>query len=74
VRGHIFDAIELARKNELNPRVWNENVEEAVLMKMNPEYYNDSVCVNGYCRGTETVDYVVKVENRFEYYRKNFKR
>jgi len=72
--GHIFDAIELARKYDLNPRVWHENVEQAVLWKMDPEYYNDSVCVNGYCRGTETVDYVVKVENRYEYYKKNFKR
>jgi len=72
--GHIFDAIELARKYELDPRIWNENVEQAVLWKMNPDYYNDSVCTNGYCRGTETVDYVVKVENRYDYFRKNFKR
>ena len=45
-----------------------------MLWKMDPEYYNDSVCNNGYCRGTEPVDYVVKVLNRYEYYKKNFKR
>ena len=72
--GHVTDAIALARKYDLNPRVWDENVEQAMLWKMDPEYYNDSVCSNGYCRGTEPVDYVVKVLNRYEYYKKNFKR
>ena len=72
--GHVTDAIALARKYELNPRVWAENVEQAMLWKMDPEYYNDSVCTNGYCRGTEPVDYVVKVLNCYENYRKNYKR
>lgn len=72
--GHVTDAIALAGKYELNPRVWNENVEQAMLWKMDPEYYNDSVCSNGYCRGTEPVDYVVKVLNCYELYKKNYKR
>ena len=72
--GHVTDAIALARKYELNPRVWNENVEQAMLWKMDPEYYNDSVCSNGYCRGTEPVDYVVKVLNCYEHYKKNYKK
>lgn len=72
--GHVTDAIALARKYELNPRVWEENVEQAMLWKMDPEYYNDSVCSNGYCRGTEPVDYVVKVLNCYENYKKNYKR
>ena len=72
--GHVTDAIALARKYDLNPRVWAENVEQAMLWKMDPEYYNDSVCSNGYCRGTEPVDYVVKVLNRYDYYKKNYKR
>ena len=72
--GHVTDAIALARKFELNPRVWNENVEQAMLWKMDPEYYNDSVCTNGYCRGTEPVDYVIKVLNCYENYKKNYKR
>ena len=72
--GHVTDAIALARKYELNPRVWSENVEQAMLWKMDPQYYNDSVCSNGYCRGSEPVDYVVKVLNRYNYYKKNFKR
>lgn len=72
--GHVTDAIALARKHELNPRLWNENVEQAMLWKMDPEYYNDSVCSNGYCRGTEPVDYVVKVLDRYDIYKKNYKR
>ena len=72
--GHVTDAIALARKYELNPRVWSENVEQAMLWKMDPEYYNDSVCTNGYCRGTEPVDYVVKVLKCYENYKKNYKR
>ena len=72
--GHVTDAIALARKYELDPRVWNENVEQAMLWKMDPEYYNDSVCSNGYCRGTEPVDYVVKVLDRYELYKKNYKK
>ena len=72
--GHVTDAIALARKYELDPRVWSENVEQAMLWKMDPEYYNDSVCTNGYCRGTEPVDYVVKVLNCYENYKKNYKK
>ena len=72
--GHVTDAIALARKYELNPRVWSEKVEQAMLWKMDPEYYNDSVCSNGYCRGTEPVDYVVKVLNCYENYKKNYKK
>ena len=72
--GHVTDAIALARKYELDPRVWDENVEQAMLWKMDPEYYNDSVCSNGYCRGTEPVDYVVKVLNCYDNYKKNYKK
>lgn len=72
--GHVTDAIALAAKYELNPREWEENVEQAMLWKMDPEYYNDSVCSNGYCRGTEPVDYVVKVLNCYDEYKKNYKR
>ncbi len=72
--GHVIDAIALARKYELDPRVWSENVEQAMLWKMDPEYYNDSVCSNGYCRGTEPVDYVIKVLNCYENYKKNYKK
>lgn len=60
--GHVLDAIALAKKYGKNPNVWYGNVEEALLWKTNPEYYNDPVCRFGYCRGRETVNYVRHVE------------
>ncbi len=58
---HILDAIELARKHGLNPRLWDGNVAQALLMKSKPEYYNDPVCRYGYFRGRQTFDYVRQV-------------
>ncbi|MDE6085090.1 MAG: transporter substrate-binding domain-containing protein [Muribaculaceae bacterium] len=58
---HVFDAIALARKYGFTPDVWDDNVAECMIMKSNPEYYNDPVCRFGYARGKETVDYVNNV-------------
>lgn len=55
---HVLDAIALAKKYGKNPQVWNGNVEEALKMKANPEYYTDPVVKAGYFRGRETVAYV----------------
>ncbi len=70
--GHVLDAIALARKYDKDPQVWDGNVEEAILWKSNPQFYNDRVCRYGYFRGRETVDYVAKVEQRYRYYRNKF--
>ncbi len=67
---HVYDAIALAKKYGLNPEVWDDNVSKAILMKMNPKYYNDPVVKYGYCRGTETVDYVKKITNFYEHARR----
>lgn len=64
---HVFDAIALAKKYGKNPQKWKGNVEETILMKSNPEIYNDSVCKYGYFRGRQTVIYVNKV---FDFYEK----
>lgn len=58
---HILDAIALAKKHGKNPRRWEGNVEEALMMKSKPEYYNDTVCRYGYFRGRQTREYVEKV-------------
>lgn len=63
---HIFDAIALAKKYGKNPQVWYANVSDALLMKANPEYYNDEVCKYGYFRGRQTVNYVVEVERNYQ--------
>ncbi len=63
---HVYDAIALARKYGYDPQVWDGNVEKAILMKMNPKYYNDPVVKYGYCRATETVGYVRNIANFYK--------
>ena len=65
---HIRDAMALAQKNGRNPYHWHE-VEPFVLGLSRPEYYNDPVVKNGYMRGSETVDYVRKIQERWNGYR-----
>ena len=65
---HIRDAMRLAQKNGRNPNHWHE-VEPFVLGLSRPEYYNDPVVKNGYMRGSETVDYVRKIQERWNGYR-----
>ena len=67
--GHIIDARNLARKIGADPDVWDENVDRCLLSKADPKYYNDPVVKFGYCRGTETFNYVTEVLERYEHYR-----
>lgn len=67
--GHIFDAMRLAEKYELNPKIWDDNVAEMILKKSNPEFYRDEVVYYGYCRGIETYKYVNEIYNRLEHYK-----
>lgn len=64
--GHVLDAIRLAKKYGYDPEVWDGNVEQAMLMKMNRKYYRDPVVRHGYSRGRETVDYVDRIWNYYE--------
>ena len=63
---HIYDAIALADKYGLDPQKWDGNVEKALLMKMNPKYYNDPVVKYGYARGTETSAYVRRIMDFYD--------
>jgi len=65
---HIRDAMALARKYGHHPARWHE-VEPFVLGLSQPEYYNDPVVKNGYMRGSETVDYVRRIHERWNGYR-----
>ena len=67
--GHIYDAIALAKKYGKDPAIWHDNVEEAVLWKANPEFYNDEVCRFGYFRGRQTVNYVREVNKYYTLYK-----
>ena len=68
-----FTVLALADKYGMNPEVWDNNVGKAILMKNNPEYYNDPVCKHGYLRGSETFAYVSEIMKRYEYYQKKAK-
>ena len=65
---HIRDAMALARKHGRNDKMWR-NVEPFVLGLQQAQYYNDPVVRNGYMRGSETVDYVRKIHDRWNSYR-----
>ncbi|MDD2961597.1 MAG: transglycosylase SLT domain-containing protein [Muribaculaceae bacterium] len=67
--GHVIDAIELAKKYGKISDKWNDNVEQTILLKSNPEYFNDEVCKYGYFKGKQTVEYVAKVEKIYDLYR-----
>lgn len=64
--GHVSDAQALARKYGDDPYWWDNNVEKYIALKSNPEYYNDSVCKNGYLRSQEVLDYVTTVTSNWE--------
>lgn len=65
---HIRDAMALAQKNGRDPNRWAD-VEPYVLGLAQPQYYNDPVVKYGYMRGSETVDYVQKIYERWNGYR-----
>jgi membrane-bound lytic murein transglycosylase F len=67
--GHVLDAMKLAEKNGMNPRVWDGNVALWLLKKSEPRYFRDSVVKNGYFRGIESVKFVSEVLTRFERYK-----
>lgn len=66
--GHIYDAQALAEKQGKDPLIWENNVEESLKLKSLPEYYNDPVVKQGFCRSGETIQYVKNVIERWNYY------
>jgi len=67
--GHILDARALAAKNHKNPDKWDNSVAEFLLLKSDPHFYTDPVVKYGYCRGTETYQYVTDVMERYGHYK-----
>lgn len=58
---HIYDAIAIASLTGADPATWTGNVEEALLLKSNPEYFNRPEVKYGYFRGRQTTAYVIDV-------------
>ena len=67
--GHIIDAMNLARKNGMDPAKWDGSVSLWLARKAEPRYYNDAVVRNGYYKGQESVNFVSQVLNRWEHYK-----
>lgn len=68
-KGHISDAMALARKYGKNPHKWKGNVAKYILLKSNEKYYNDPVCQNGYFRGIETTTFVHDVLSQYKVFK-----
>lgn len=68
--GHVIDARNLAAKYGKDPDVWFGNVEDMILQKSNPQFYNDAIVKCGYCRGQETYLYVKEILSRYQHYKK----
>ncbi len=64
---HIRDAMALAKRDGRNEHRWSE-VAPYVLKLASPHYYNDPLVKYGYMRGSETVDYVAKIRQRYAGY------
>lgn len=67
--GHILDAMKLAAKNGMDPQKWDDNVAVWMLKKTDPRYYNDKDVKSGYFKGTESVNFVAEVLDRYEHYK-----
>lgn len=70
---HILDAIAIARKQQMNPQQWIGSVENALMLKSKPEFYNDPVCRYGYFNGNQTYEYVRRVYSIYDTARKKIK-
>ncbi len=64
--GHVRDARRLARERGLNPNRWFGNVEKAIVLLEKRKYYKRTR--HGYCRGTEPVQYVSRIQTKYDAY------
>ena len=65
---HIFDAMRIARKKGINRYNWN-SLSPVLASLSDPEVYNDSVCQFGSFDATETLNYVRRVNRKYNEYK-----
>ncbi|MBD3257087.1 transporter substrate-binding domain-containing protein, partial [candidate division GN15 bacterium] len=65
---HVADARRLAEKYGDDPSIWEDNVDKYILLKSDPDYFNDEVVRYGYCRGEEPYNYVREILARYRHY------
>ena len=71
--GHITDAMALANKYGRNKYIWQNHVDNYLLLKSSEHYFNDPVCKYGYFQGSTTCDFVYNIMHRFELYKERIK-
>jgi membrane-bound lytic murein transglycosylase F len=71
-QGHVLDAMKLARKNGLDPGIWDNNVSVCLARKSDPLFYDDPVVKHGSLQGDAVNRYVHEILERYEHY-KNIK-
>ena len=64
--GHVIDARRLAKQKGWDPNRWFGNVEKAMLLLKERKYAR--AARHGYCRGTEPVKYVSKIQTYYDAY------
>lgn len=65
---HVKDAQELAKLNNLDPAIWDDNVDQMILALTYPKNYNKKEIKYGYVHGQEPYNYVNDIFNRYEHY------
>ncbi len=69
-QGHVEDARRLASLHDLDPDRWYGHVDHYLIAKSDPQYYNHDAVQFGYARGREPVNFVEKVLELTEHYRR----
>lgn len=71
--GHVLDAQRLAKANNLNPDIWDNNVEKMLLELRYPRNYKKDFIKYGYVKGGEPVAYVNQIHERYNRYKQIIK-
>lgn len=63
---HVVDARNLAKRLGIDPNRWFGQVEKAMVLLEQPKYYRRARF--GYCRGREPVEYVSRIQSKYDGY------
>ena len=66
--GHIKDAQRLAEENGLEPTIWSGHVDKMLLALSLPKNFNKPIVKYGYVRGSEPVNYIYQIFDRYNHY------
>jgi membrane-bound lytic murein transglycosylase F len=69
---HVRDAQRLAEERKLDTTTWEDHVEKMLLALSYPKNYNLPMIKYGYVRGSEPVNYIQEIFDRYQHYQKFF--